>query len=177
MSVTVGIVVPSFISYIIAGGYIAGITGAIASAISSERETDYQEIDETYHFSMEEIRKLQEKEIETVFVDKDTLVKTLEEYGANITAIESNKIECSVEDFEFTFYKIGDIATSPYKLKIKYNEEDSLKNLLENIHSEYTSNTQEASYNKVIQRLEEKNMQYEEEVYDDDTIVLTVNLD
>ena len=175
MSVTVGLV-PTLLIYAIARGNISATIAEIGAARTIAGISENNEYSENYHFTIDEIRELQEKEIETVFVDKDTLIKTLEDYGADITVSQADKIECSVEDFEFSFYKTGDNLT-PYKLKIKYNEEGSLKNLIEDINSGYISNTQEASYNKVIERLEAKNMNWEEEIYDDDTIVLTVNLD
>lgn len=174
MSVTVGLV-PTLLLF--------AIGGIVASKAKSPEDNNTHEINDltvdyiSHHFTMEEIEKLQEKEIDTVFVDKNTLTKTLEEYGANIVTLQADKIECQLEGFEFIFFKTSIDPTSPYKLKIKYNREDSLQNLINDIHSEYISNSQEASYNKVVERLKEKNMKYEEEVYDDDTIVLTVNLD
>ena len=43
--------------------------------------------------------------------------------------------------------------------------------------SEYTMNAQEASYFKIKEKIEEKNYSIEsEEVFDDNTIVLTINI-
>ena len=49
---------------------------------------------------------------------------------------------------------------------------------MQDIGNEYTINAQEVSYNKIKERLEEQNLDIEnEEIYDDNTIVLTVNLE
>ena len=67
----------------------------------------------------------------------------------------------------------------PYKMKITTEcTEDEIAELLNNINIEYTSNSQEENYIKIKERLENKGLKInEEEVFDDDTIVLTVNLD
>ena len=63
-------------------------------------------------------------------------------------------------------------------MQITYVSDKNLNEFVENIASEYTANVQEVSYNKIKERLAEKNLEiYEEEIYDDNTIVLTVNLD
>ncbi len=130
-------------------------------------------------------QELSGKEFETNLVDRDTLVKTLLEHGCIIEKEVGNSVKCSLENIQLEFYKKNNDAKTPYSVKIEINNEltvidtdNKASELLNDIHNEYSINTQEASYNKIKERLEEKNMQIEsEEVFDDDTIVITVNLD
>ena len=63
-------------------------------------------------------------------------------------------------------------------MQISYVSDKNLNEFVENIGAEYTANAQEISYNKIKERLADKSLEiYEEEIYDDNTIVLTVNLD
>lgn len=70
-------------------------------------------------------------------------------------------------------------ADKPYTLEISYNKNlNASDELVQNLGMEYNANAQEASYNKIQERLRDQNLTIdEEEVYEDNTIVLTVNLE
>lgn len=117
-----------------------------------------------------------ERNIQTQIVDKDTLIKTLTEYGAEVTVEKEYKLQARCENFIMTFEKDNDEL--PYTVNIKYSPADFPENMMNDISEEYTKNAQEISYNKIKERLEQKNLEInEEEVLEDDTIVLTINLE
>ena len=63
-------------------------------------------------------------------------------------------------------------------MRINYNSDTELEDIVKDINDEYRANAQEISYNKIKERLEAQNLTIdEEEIYDDNTIVLTVNLE
>lgn len=121
-----------------------------------------------------------EKSFETVFMDKDTLVKTLEEHGVvNIKygeAYENGKITGQVDSYTLSFEKQSD--DKPYYLTVTCLNSDNAEEKLNDLSSEYALNVQEDAYMSIIEKLKDNNMEVEdEEVLDDNTIVLTVNID
>jgi len=130
-------------------------------------------------FCMDEnnLNQLEQQEFETAIVDRELLIKTLNEHGALNIKDDGMVVTCDViEGFNLFFSKVE--PTEPYKLKISYGNNEGLNELVENIGDEYVANVQEASYNKIVERLKEKNLEIvQEEIEDDNTIVLTVNLE
>lgn len=113
---------------------------------------------------------------DTNMMDEKTLLKTLEEHGARNIEINNSKITCICDVFRLNFEKQG--ANKPYTLEVIANIDNDSESLVQDINVEYSANVQEISYNKIKERLEQKNLTIEnEEVYDDNTIVLTVNLE
>ncbi len=171
MSVTVT-AVPFLLFSTIVPACITMVAGVV-DAVQTGNNIDQSE---KLHLSEEAIKKIFNRKFETVIVDKDTLIKTLVEHGANNVSETENSVSCDLEAFHLNFVK--DNQEAPYGLVISYNEEKGLDELVENISSEYTTNAQEASYNKIKERLEAQKLTIEsEEVLDDDSIVLTVNLE
>ena len=179
-----------------AGVATAGITGVATSAINSSANNSVK-VEQTYKEMNEEIKKLLSqsnglvskeivelvcREYKTAFVDENLLIKTLKEHGAENIYTEYGNIACEMEGFLLEFYKqepAEEMAYPPYIMKIttKCNENE-LQNFVSDINSEYTRNTQEENYIKIKERLDKQNMRIaEEEVFDDDTIVLTINID
>ena len=116
----------------------------------------------------------------TAFMDKELLIKTLEEHGVtNITTgevWETNKISGQIDSYTLTFEKPSD--DKPYYLKITCLDSDNPEEKLNDINSEYALNTQEETYLSIVEKLKDNNMKLEnEEVLEDNTIVLTVNLE
>lgn len=169
---------------------MAGVMGASAAAAMEANgmitEKRNQKI-ENYANSLENgfqeevqhihVSDVVEKEFETAYMDKDILMKTLEEHG--VTEIEEDyegKISGIIDSFNLTFEKPA--SDKPYNLKIFCREKDGAEEKLEDLNSEYALNVQEEAYLKLLDRLKENNMQIEEEVVEDDnTIVLTINLE
>ncbi len=170
MSVTVS-AVPFLLFYVVGGAITATaqIAGAITSGLTSN-DTKRLHLEEK---TLEE--EIFNKQFETVIMDKTALMKTLEEHGANNFQVEGDTISCNCEAFHLTFTK--EVKDKPYTMVATYNKDYGLNELVDNLSSEYASNAQEISYNKIKERLEKQNLEItEEEVYDDNTIVLTVDL-
>ena len=127
------------------------------------------------HLEDNVIRQIFNKEFQTQIMDKGTLLKTLKEHGAvHIKEVFGN-ISCDCEQFHLEFTYNGE---KPYTMRISAADDFGVDDLISDIGSEYTANAQEISYNKIKERLEKQNLTVEsEEIYDDNTIVLTVNLD
>lgn len=166
MSVTV-----SAVPYLL----ISGLSGVIQ--MSAELVSALGTKSSKIYLEQEEVKQLLSQEFDTNIVDRDVLLKTLTEHGAeNIETGVDGSISCDCEIFHVEFKKY--VSENPYKMSITYNENANVKEFVENIGSEYASNAQEVSYMKIKERLTEQNLEInEEEVYDDNTIVLTVNLE
>lgn len=115
------------------------------------------------------------KEYDTVFMDKDLLMKTLEEHGATDFEEVDGKIICKVDDFSLEFSKN---ENEPYKMNVTCTCTDNLGETVEDINAEYALNVQEESYLKLKERLAQQKLQIEEEeILEDNSIMLTVNLE
>lgn len=167
MSVSVS-AVPFLLVYALGKG-IVDLTSALVVSGNAKAQK--------VHLEEQDLKEIFNKEFETVIVDKDVLLKTLQEHGAtDISILGNDSIICDCEAFHIMFEKTE--ADKPYKMKVSYNDDYNLNEFIENIGSEYASNAQEISYNKIKERLLQQNLEIsDEEVFDDNTIVLTVNLD
>ncbi len=155
---------------IVAAIGVAQVSGTVLSGLSNTSAKKLHLEDNT----LEE--QFFNKEFPTVIMDKTALLKTLEEHGATNFQTDGNSISCNCEAFHLTFTKTE--KDKPYTMVATYNKDYGLNELVENLGSEYATNAQEISYNKIKERLAKQNLEIEEEeVYDDNTIVLTVNLD
>jgi len=123
----------------------------------------------------EEVAKLTRKEHQTMFMDMDLLVKTLQEHGVQDFSIVDDTLSCKIEDFSLRFYKIGD---KPYVLEVMHPKNCFADETISDIDTEYAKNAQESTYLKIKERLENEKLQIDsEEIMEDDSIVLTINLD
>lgn len=124
-------------------------------------------------FSKSKFKKLK---FDTIIMDEETLLKTLIERNADNIVRQDDKILCDCDGCFLEFHQPN--KKKPYKLIVGCSEQSELEELVQNISSEYTTNSQEISYNKIKSRLKEQEMEIEtEEVCEDNTIVLTVNLE
>ena len=200
MSVTVVatpfLLLPAFISMAQAAAVAVGITGAATAVVANSAKNSTQaamsykemnsEIKELLNKSngmvTKEVMNLLCKEYDTVFVDKDVLIKTLYEHGAENVYYEGDNISCEMEGFMLDFYKpeaTEEQAFPSYRMKITTKcAENELDSFVDDINSEYRLNSQEENYIKIKERLDKQNLKIEEEeVFEDNTIVLTVNID
>ncbi len=109
------------------------------------------------------------------------LIKTLNEHGCENTKYENGIITCTLEDFKLEFYKDETLEgeeKNAFRMKIIANcDESKIEELINDINTEYTMNTQEESYIKIKERLEKQGLRInEEEILEDDSIVLTINI-
>ena len=128
--------------------------------------TDYVKVDDP---------ELLCREYETVFTDETILMKTLQEYGFSECKNDNGKIFCRAGNFTVEFFKSGE---QPYSMKISCMDECNNHEFVSDIHEEYTQNVQEESYIKLKERLKKYDLQIDdEEVLDDNSIMITVNLE
>lgn len=121
-----------------------------------------------------EKNKIVEK-YETIYNDKALLLKTLYEHGVENLKEKNGEITCKIESFAFRFTKE---ENSPYIVEMSYDKNCSPEETLDDISEEYALNVQEETYLKIKENLSKKNLQINhEEIMEDNTIVLTVNLD
>ena len=184
MSCTV-IAIPYALAWVV-GALTAGAAATAASARRADAGTSYEPENLSNNLNKilsdyEEAQTLSakhfiEKDFETAFTDKNILVKTLEEHGVkNIQEDFSERISGKIDNFSLVFTK--NEGGKPYTLRISCLETDSAEEKLGDISSEYALNVQEEAYLSIIEKLKNNNMEIEsEEVTEDNTIVLTVNI-
>ena len=188
MSCTV-VAIPFALHYIV-GALVAAATISTATAVKEiERElsSDIDIKDSVIEDIKLEQRKCEEdvviteqnfinKTFETPFVDKNILLKTLEEHGFSNIQETEGKISAEYQNYSVQFEKESE--EKPYNLLIRYAIEDDVYGKVNDLNEEYSMNVQEESYISIIEKLKNNNMELEsEEVLDDNTIVLTVNLE
>ena len=183
MSCTV-IAVPYALMWVV--GAIASAAATAAAAKSSNAKQNYNNdlaslgiFNETENCGEDHViteKHFIEKTFETPFMDKAILLKTLEEHGVtNITEWE-NGLSGDVDNYKLVFEKATE--DKPYNVKIHCLEHDNAEEKVSDLNNEYAMNVQEDAYLHILDKLKENNMQIEqEEVMDDNTIVLTVNID
>lgn len=175
MSVTV-VAIPAALSWAINALVVASAVAVSAGEKIAERKQQkaIDEFCEDFHIISE--ANFLEKSLETPFMDKNILIKTLEEHGVQNIKDEFGKIQGEYDSYSFTFEK--NEVDKPYFLIIRYLEKDNIEEKMNDLSSEYALNVQEDAYLGIVEKLKENNMEIEEEeVLDDNTIVLTVNLE
>lgn len=173
MSCTV-LALPYALAWIVGNLVIAGVAESKNKIVQNVKQSETIPCDEVQIISE---KHFIEKSFETPFMDKALLIKTLEEHGANgINETDFGQIKCFCDHYELIFERTN--ANNPYYVRIKALDTDDTESKLNDLNSEYAVNVQEASYNSIVSKLEENNLEIEnEEVCDDNTIVLTVNLE
>ena len=110
----------------------------------------------------------------TAFKDEEILIKTLSEHGVENIETKNSKIYCKLEMLKFEFEKNDE---GVYIMTINHNEETEL-DVVSDLGEEYQLNVQEQSYNNIKKKLEAQNLEIDsEEVLEDNSIMITVNLD
>ncbi len=164
MSCSVGFVPFSLIALV----YELVETGITMHNNNLENKHDYHAEIPVEHFI--------EKDFETVFMDKALLLKTLEEHGVTDIKETENGVNGNIDDFNLSFTKSSE--SSPYSLHIVCREHDNVQEKFNDLNCEYALNVQEETYLNLISKLKNNNMEIEtEEVLEDNTIVLTINLE
>ncbi|MCR5260514.1 MAG: hypothetical protein K6C94_01625 [Candidatus Gastranaerophilales bacterium] len=187
MSVTVTAVPIAFIATKIITATATAITAAaISASVNAAKQNEMEELlnryeqsvqnNTTYKITQEDI-KLLSQVYETPFMDNELLVRTLEEYGIKVIVNEENCITGEIERVKMNF--VREDKSMPYKMSIKFPKDcdEMQEEIAQNLYEEYGSNTQEETYIKIKEKIENTNMYIEdEEILDDDSIVLTINI-
>ena len=185
MSCTV-FALPYALAWVI-GAVATSAAGAVAEAVTEAVEKQQREelLNKAYDYTLgcnnDDIHTItaehfMEQEFETPFTDKELLVKTLEEHGVSEISASETGIFGTVEGYKLNFTRTE--TDKPYILKITSKTENAAEEKLNDLNSEYALNVQEDAYLHIVEKLKENNMQIEDEVVEDDnTIVLTINID
>ena len=115
--------------------------------------------------------------LETVFVDMGILVKTLkEEYDCHVNIISDNEIQVVTSNGNLVYRR--DNVTEAFKLY--FNEIKDVDKLIQNIKSfevDYGRNVQNYTYAHIKENLPNNMSIFEEEIMEDDSLYLTINID
>lgn len=144
-----------------------------------EQGVDESKIQEAVKQAVEIISK----EYKTVFADRSLLIKTLEEHGVENVQVSGESVFGKFGSFRIDCYReqksvYDTVEQNPFIMKISAEcSQEEIDNFINDINTEYMTNTQEESYIKIKERLEKQGLSIdEEEVFEDNTIVLTVNI-
>lgn len=114
-------------------------------------------------------------EFETRFNDSKLLLKTLTEFGACINQEGPDAYSVQFTDGEILYHRLT--ADAPYRMTVRNIENvDSLMDELRTIEEEYNGNVQEYTYRRVMDNLPEGMTVDSEEVLDDNSIMVTLNV-
>ena len=109
------------------------------------------------------------------YADNRMLKKTLTEHGATVEEISENRIKASFAEGSLTY--VRNTPEEAFSILIdSINCVDKFLEELDQIYDEYCNNVQSYTYERVMQNLPE-NMEVEkEEVMDDNSILITLNV-
>ena len=174
--------------------FIVGLSGVSLSASISDQILNDKYVDEKVAFNnslgnldniyddtCDDVHVVKESNIinktfETAFMDKDILIKTLVEHGFSNIQDDFGKVSGSYDKYFLMFEKPS--QDKPYNLTITCLKNSKVDKIMNDLNDEYTLNVQEESYLSIIEKLKENSMNIEEEeVLEDNTIVLTINIE
>ena len=114
--------------------------------------------------------------LETAFADKELLCKTLTQHGLQVAKKSENEMLVTTEAGTLRYFREGE--GMPFYLELSdITNLQQLQESLEELENEYGRNVQTFTYHKVMQGLAEHGMCLDsEEILEDDSIVLTLNL-
>lgn len=115
------------------------------------------------------------KSYATNFKDENILIKTLEDYGVNYSKQSNGDILCKIDHFEFEF-KLDGNSSYLIEFKDENNSKEMFQNLTE-LDEGYKRNVQNKTYENLKIKIKEKGYNVEsEEIMEDNSIVITVNV-
>ena len=110
----------------------------------------------------------------TIFKDEKLLIKTISEHGVSNIVNQNGKIYGNLDALQFEFEKDSE---GLYEMHITHKGNDELT-VVDELNEEYQLNVQEQSYMNIKKNLEKQNLTIDhEEVLEDNSIMLTVNLE
>ena len=116
------------------------------------------------------------EKIPTAFADGELLLQTLREHGCRVDAVNENKyvVVTACGNLRYEREEIG----APFYLML--DEVSDVRGLMENIRTlevEYGRNVQEYTYNHIKENLTDDMKIVSEEVLEDDSLLLTINIE
>lgn len=177
-------VIAAAIAITTASSATAGTISALKSSIKNSEIDDILNTPEIAQFENKLVKLTKEdidllsKEYETPFMNNELLERTLSEYGFKIEKSSELLVVATIERLFFTFARSD--VNSPFLLKIEFPDDcmEMQAEVAASLYEEYGGNTQEETYIRIKEKIDESNMYIEdEEILDDDSIVLTINLE
>lgn len=177
-------VIAAAIAITTASSATAGTISALKSSIKNSEIDDILNTPEIAQFENKLVKLTKEdidllsKEYETPFMNNELLERTLSEYGFKIEKSSELSVVATIERLFFTFARSD--VNSPFLLKIEFPDDcmEMQAEVAASLYEEYGGNTQEETYIRIKEKIDESNMYIEdEEILDDDSIVLTINLE
>lgn len=116
------------------------------------------------------------RKLKTNYTDRETLLKTLEEYGARGIEYDEFNVSCDMSGMKLLYSK--NFAQGSYDLEIsQISDESACDSILQDLKDEYSSNIQDITYRTIIERIKDKNLRLEsEEIGEDNSIILTIDV-
>ena len=127
--------------------------------------------------SQQKVTKAEELPVlETAFTDANLLHKTLTQHGLQVRSTHENELTVSSASGVLRYFRQDN--TQPFMLQISHvSNMRELLDIVDELENEYGRNVQTFTYNKVMTSLHEHGMTVEqEEILEDDSIVLTLNV-
>lgn len=177
-------VIAAAIAITTASSATAGTISALKSSIKNSEIDDILNTPEIAQFENKLVKLTKEdidllsKEYETPFMNNELLERTLSEYGFKIEKSSELSVVATIERLFFTFARSD--VNSPFLLKIEFPDDcmEMQAEVAASLYEEYGGNTQEETYIRIKEKIDESNMYIEdEEILYDDSIVLTINLE
>lgn len=114
--------------------------------------------------------------VETYFKDADILQKTLTEYGAKVTKKNEKLIIAEFEEGEITYSRESLDDVFEMSVTVEGSVDDLLCSL-KIIDEEYGHNVQSYTYDRVLSSLDDNMIIESEKVLEDDSILITINIE
>lgn len=183
MSCTI-IALPVSLAYVIAGVALGSVGYMAEKKVIQNHEFEIKDFSNDIEDLKNDVKKfhdiqninIAETTYITAYTDGKLLIKTLKEYGVENLSVNNDKIICKVDNYTLKFEKNN--VNSQYNLNIICPENCKIDEKINDLNNEYTLNVQEEAYIHILEKLKENNMNVEEEeVLEDNTIILTINLE
>ena len=190
MSVTLVLVPVSLGSNLVAALITSVVASAVATAnnLSQERNmlkqqehefNNQMEISDMMIASAMNKKHIQQyqtfcSQYKTMFTDENLLIKTLNEHGVEDIVQQDGKIFGTLAELKFEFEKGKD---GIYDMNITHKENEDMS-IVDELSEEYKLNVQEQSYVNIKKNLDKQSLYIDsEEVLEDNSIMITVNLE
>lgn len=113
----------------------------------------------------------------SVYTDRQLIVTILERYQIPVILVEEHQIVAEYENYELTFVRESEDEAFDIRIVSDSKKMKNLYSCLECLTEEYYASVQERTYTHICEQLEEEGLVIEEEqIMEDNTIVLTVQV-
>lgn len=126
--------------------------------------------------SLENADSQTETAAETMFVDSELLIKTLNGLGCDINVVSENEIKVNISCSEIEYFRAN--AGEPFKMRINgVDNPQLLCDELKKLENDYGRNVQAYTYSHIKQNLTSNMSLENEEFLEDDSVLLTISVE